>query len=232
MASEYLKWKYRDVKPEARRELSPKERRANWWYYHKWHVAGAAAFLLVLCSMAVHAWEMKLNAPDYQIAYVAEYPLPEDAAVALEGALSELAGGKVKLNQYLTGQEGDAALYASASNIQLMADLETYESFLFLLDAPETFQENYQILQNLDGTLPKGGEEAAFCLPWTACPTLSNLPLGGYSENVLGQEVTGDCQELFSGLYLARRGFWNEKTCKNPDGCQQLWDVLTEGAVS
>ena len=36
MASEYLKWKYRDVKPDAPLVLTPKEKRANWWHYHKW----------------------------------------------------------------------------------------------------------------------------------------------------------------------------------------------------
>lgn len=34
MASEYLKWKYRDVKPDQTVELTPRQKRANWWYYH------------------------------------------------------------------------------------------------------------------------------------------------------------------------------------------------------
>jgi len=232
VASEYLKWKYRDVRPDVPRELTPKERRANWWHYHKWHVAAAAVLLLVLGDLGLHAWNAKRNAPDYQVAYVAGTPLPEEAAAALEEALSELAGGKVKVNQYLTAQAGDAALYASASGVQLLADLEARESFLFLLDDPETFQRNYQILQNLDGTLPEDGEGKAFFLSWRGCPVLTALPLGTYSEAVLGQELTGDSQALLSGLYLARRGFWDEKTCKDPEGCERLWAVLTEGALS
>ncbi len=100
------------------------------------------------------------------------------------------------------------------------------------MDDPETFQANYEILQNLDGTLPGDEKEKAFCLPWDGCPALAALELGTYSEPVLGQEFTGDCRELFSGLYLARRGFWSEeKTCKNPEGCERLWGILTEGAV-
>jgi len=232
VASEYLKWKYRDVQPDVPRELTPKERRANWWHYHKWHAAAVVALLLVLGDLGLHAWNAKRNAPDYQAAYVAETPLPEEAAAALEEALSDLAGGKVKVNQYLTAQAGDAALYASASSVQLMADLETCGSFLFLLDDPETFQSNYEILQNLDGTLPEDGEGKAFFLRWSDCPVLAALPLGGYSETVLGQEFTGDSQELFSELYLARRGFWDERTCKDPEGCERLWAALTEGALS
>jgi len=232
VASEYLKWKYRDVRPDVPRELTPKERRANWWHYHKWHIAAVAALLLVLGDLGLHAWTARRNAPDYQVAYAAEHPLPEEAAAALEEALSELAGGRVKVNQYLTAQAGDAALYAPASSVQLMADLETCESFLFLLDDPETFQTNYQVLRNLDGSLPEEGEEAPFCLPWSGCPALEALPLGTYSETVLGQEVTGDSQALFSELYLARRGFWDERSCKNPEGCERLWEILTEGARS
>ncbi len=232
MASEYLKWKYRDVQPNVPRKLMPEERRANWWHYHKWHVAAAAALLLVLGDLGLHAWNARRNAPDYQVAYVAEAPLPEQTVTALEEALSELAGGKVKLNQYLTGQKGDAALYASASAVQLMADLESRESCLFLLDSPETFQTDYRVLRNLDGSLPEDGEEKAFCLPWSDCPVLTALPLGTYSEAVLGREVTGDSQALFSGLYLARRGFWDDRICKDPEGCDRLWEILTEGALS
>lgn len=233
MASEYLKWKYRDVQPDAPLELTPRERRANWWHYHKWHVGIVLVLLLVLGDLGFHAWNTKRNAPDYQAAYVAENPLPEEAAAALEQALSDLTGGgTVKVNQYLTGQTGDAAMYASAASVQLMADLESCESFLFLLDEPETFQTNYQVLRNLDGSLPEGGGKGEFCLRWADCPALTALPLGTYSETVLGQEITGDSQALFSGLYVARRGFWGKKTCKNPEGCDQLWDVLTEGAES
>lgn len=38
MASEYLQWKYRDVQPDKKIELMPRQKRANWWYYNKWYV--------------------------------------------------------------------------------------------------------------------------------------------------------------------------------------------------
>lgn len=236
MASEYLKWKYRDVQPDVPRELTPKERRANWWDYHIWHVILAVVLLLVLANLAFNAWNGRRNAPVYQAAYVSSHPLPEETASALEAALTELAGGRrVGLNQYLTAGAGagsEAALYASASNVKLMADLDGCDSFLFLLEDPETFQSNYQVLRNLDGTLPEGGGGKAFCLPWADCPVLASLPLGTYSETLMGQEITGDGQALFSSLYVARRGFWTEKTCKDPEGCDALWEALTKGAAS
>lgn len=61
---------------------------------------------------------------------------------------------------------------------------------------------------------------------------LAGIELGGYSYELLGETVAGDSGELVSGLYLARRGFWTEKTTAHPEGCAALWEKLTEGAVS
>ena len=51
MASEYLKWKYRDVKPREKKELTPAEKRKTWWYYHKWRLA--AGIVLVLAGAGI-----------------------------------------------------------------------------------------------------------------------------------------------------------------------------------
>ena len=69
MASEYLLKKYKDVKPDEERELTPKEKRQNWWYYHKWHVVIGFILLLICLDLgksALHIGEVK---PDLQIAY-------------------------------------------------------------------------------------------------------------------------------------------------------------------
>lgn len=240
MASEYLKWKYRDVKPETPRQMTPQERRANWWHYHKWHVLAGAVLLLCLAQIGYNGWMAKHRGPELQIAYVGAAPLPEETVAALEAALADIGtrcGGPVtcRVNQYLTadptGQQ-DTALYAYGSSVTLMADLQSCDSYLFLLDEPETFQNNYQILCHLDGSLPEEGmkQEKAFSLSWEDCPVLTGLPLGDYEEIILGQEVTGSNQSLLSGLYLARRGFWTDKTSRDPEGCERLWSVLTEGA--
>ena len=36
MAGEYVRWLARNEKPREKRELSPEEKRRNWWAYHKW----------------------------------------------------------------------------------------------------------------------------------------------------------------------------------------------------
>lgn len=152
MASEYLKWKYRDVQPDAPVELTKKQRRRNWWHYHKWHVGIGVIAVLIAGNLVWHA-ATQVH-PDYQIAYVGAYPLPEEEAAAWESRLSALGvdcngDGKVviQLNQYPSGGDGDDLMYAAASNVKLMADLDSCESYFFLLEDPEGFQTDYQVLQ-------------------------------------------------------------------------------------
>ena len=38
-------------------------------------------------------------------------------------------------------------MYAAASNVRLMADLDACESYFFLLEDPDGFQEGYEVLQ-------------------------------------------------------------------------------------
>ena len=47
MASEYLKYLNRDVKPEGPPpELTPKEKRRNWWYYH-WKIVAVVCIIVL-----------------------------------------------------------------------------------------------------------------------------------------------------------------------------------------
>lgn len=241
MASEYLKWKYRDVVPDQPKELTQAEKRANWWHYHKWHVLLAVALAAAAVSILGHALGIWQTRPDYQVAYVGSSALPEDAVAALEAALAQLGydcngDGEVivQLNQYTAPGSGDsnAALYAYADSARLMADLDSRDSYFFLLEDPETFQRNYQVLRRLDGSLPQDGDWSyeSCCLLWSDCPVLRDLPLGEYSQALLGQELSGDSQELLAGLSLARRGFWSQKDAPNSDACDELWAAITEGA--
>lgn len=152
MASEYLKWKYRDIQPDIPVELTKKQRRRNWWHYHKWHVGIGVVALLIAGNLVWHA--VTQVHPDYQIAYVGAYPLPEGEAAAWEDRLSAFGidcngDGKVvvQLNQYPAGGSGDELMYAAASNVKLMADLDSCESYFFLLEDPKGFQTDYQVLQ-------------------------------------------------------------------------------------
>ena len=239
MASEYLKWKYQDVKPDAPVEHTREEERRNWWYYHKWHVLIAIAIAAICFSIIWSALGIGQVKPDYQFAYVGTDYLPESTVSALESALAALG----------TDQNGDGVVTVSvhqypcyssdpqltmASQARLMADLSECSSCFFLLDDPDRFQDDFHILSHLDGSLPAGDERSAegTCLPWSQCPVLAGMDLGEYSLDLPGGTVTGDSAGLLSRLSLARRGFWTKQTVQYPEACEALWAVLTQGAVS
>lgn len=244
MASEYWNRKFRDVHPEEKRPLTPKERRANWWHYHKWHVLAGVVLLALAADLGWSILRSRQNLPDYQIAYVGDYSLPEDTTAALEAALAafgEDVNGDgqviVRLVSYPlleeSGSEEDA-MYAAASSTRLMADLEVGESAFFLLEDPEGFQEGHQILRRLDGSLPEAGESDGWdcVLRWGDCPVLAGLALGEYAYSVAGETVSGESQALLEDLYLARRGYWRGTEEIPAAAYDAFWDALTEGAVS
>lgn len=139
MASEYLKWKYRDVKPDQAVELTPRQKRANWWYYHKWYVLLGAGLLAASIYLVARALGFGQVTPDYQVAYVGSTALPEDTAAVLETALADLGSDcdgdghvVVRVNQYVMGDtSGEGAVYSYASSTRLMADLDSCDSYFF-----------------------------------------------------------------------------------------------------
>lgn len=247
MAGEYFRWKYRDVKPEEKRELTKAEKRRNWWDYHKWHVVLGIVAVLCLGSMVWSFLRIGQVRPDYQIAYVGATALPDDTVAALEAAFSELGedlngDGRtvVTLHQYVTyadllQQEGgagsDEIMQAQMSMVSLIADIDARDSFFFLLDDPDGFQQSYAVLSYPDGIFPEGERTSAYgtYLSWAECPVLSGLELGSYSQNILGTEITGNNQELLSHLYIARRGFRANEGCDHLEGCEALWAKLRAG---
>lgn len=236
MASEYLRWKFRDLKPDAPpAPLTRRQRWRNWWHYHKGQTIAAAAGLVILADIARSALGLGQVRPDYQIAYVGRDPLPEETAAAVEEAFAVLGGDAnqdgqtvVQLHQYLTDAAEDAE-YAYANQVALMGDLEDCDSCFFLLEDYETFQVQYAVLADAEGSIP-GAAESPFALNWSDCPALAGQELGGYTQEILGQEIRGDNQELLGPLYLARRGFEAGRSCENPDACDALWNALTKGA--
>lgn len=176
----------------------------NWWYYNKWFVIlGIAA---VLSAAGVIAGNLKRVKPDYQIAYVGEYPLSNETVLSVESALAaegkDLNGdGKVvfKLNQYPTVKNADPeiALGQVGWETQLMADMLDCESYFFLLEDAEEFNHNYDILEE---------------------DTVS----------VSSVELLTNIDEI-KNMQLSRRTFEGNSKVKNKDGCDEFWQsVLKE----
>ena len=243
MASEYLKWKYRDVKPdEPPPELTGKEKLANWFHYHKWWIVVWAFLLFSAGSILWNALGIGRVRPDYVFAYVGSAALPDDCAAALESALAALGqdvngDGQVvaELRQYVSNADSeDSLMYGYASDVTLVADITNGDSYFFLMEDPAGFQRAYQVLAGPDGSLPEDDDHgiAGRAFQWSGCPVLAGLELGGFEETYLDQSVAGDNQELLSGLYFGRRGFYDENQAAKQQANEVLWEILTEGAVS
>lgn len=225
MASEYLLKKAREeYVPEVVRELTPAEKRRNWWHYHKWHVVIGIALALCLADLlgsVLGIWEVK---PDVSIAYVGRRSLSEQTAAALTDGIAALCpdmngDGKVivEIQQYVSPAVGnsDDVLYAEAATVQLIGDISEHKSYFFLMEDPGRVQQITSCLRNLDGSLPVDDPTPdGKYLPVSACPVLA--------------EMVQD--EAVMNLAFSRRGFWTEKTSPNADQCDVLWDVLTQGA--
>lgn len=194
----------------------------NWWYYHKWYVICG----LLLCVLAVwwigSALGLFQKSPDLQIAYVGATVLSEDTAAAVEKAFSSFAGDYnkdgqiiVQINQYVSIHSGDnspeAAGYRQAAELKLIADINDCESYFFLLEKPEDFQRQYQILANEDGSCPDSSDISIDnkALLWSSFSSLSGIE-----------------PDALSSFYLGRRCFYDEKEADNAKDCAALWNTL------
>ena len=207
MAGEYVRWLARDVKPAEKKELTPEEKRRNWWAYHRWYVLIGVAGLILATNPVFDAVSNVRAAPDYTITYVGSAPLAEGVAPALEeriAALGEDLNGngqvQVEVLEFLL-REGEAATVFGDS-LQLTLNIESGESVLYLLEDPALFAETYPILSS-DGDAPY-----YLC---GDCPALASL------------------EELRS-ISLARREIWESEPGEQTLGALRLFEALTEGA--
>lgn len=228
MASEYLKWKYRNEKPAPPpRELSRKEKIRNFFDYYKWWLAAGAALLWILGSIVWNALGIGRIKPDYTAAYVGNGELTEDAVDLLRNALEALGedvngDGRVtvELRQYVTGRQGDPETvlgYNYAADTKLVADIAAGESYFFLTADPRSLQRAYHVYAMPDGSPPDDADDSASdkVFLWTGCPAL---------------RAAGELPAELEGLTVGRRCYYDEKTPSARLAAAALWEKLTEGA--
>lgn len=227
MAGEYYRWLARDVKPEQKRELTPAEKRRNWWDYHKWYVLIGIVCILAAAAVISDAVTASRNQPDYVITYVGASALPEETREAVELAFAALGedlngsgGVRVEIREFQHSGEG--------ASMMLMVHVETAESMIYLLEDPALFAANYPVLTGVDGSAPDSG--APLWYRWGDCPALSGLELGSFEVRTEDGTVQMDSREVMETLCIARRGLWGDDGGELVDGALRLWETLTEGA--
>ena len=236
-----------DLTPRAEKQYTRKERWANWWDYNlKWVLLiGIAAAFVAYSFIGQYFFTTK---PDYNVAVVAPYYLPDDTVTALQEQLArygeDLNGdGKtvVTLNVYTldysagdTQTESDAYL-TMAGTTKLATDVAGGLSSVFLLYDPAGFQESTGSLRYLDGTLPEAGSDSDWwnmVYRWTDCPALAGLDLGTYTGLTMVDDLQGENQDIMKNTYIGRRAYYTDKTALESETYDALWNILTAGAVS
>ena len=244
MASEYLKKKYKDVKPDEKVELTPSQKRRNWWDYNLgWVILAAVAVIggILLVKDIFFRPE-----PDYQVGYVSRTELPEEVRQSLQDRLAELGedvngDGRVLVEVYTYDLGFDEQSMmdverTTAAITSLTVDLSSGRVYLLLLEDPEGFQRRMGALAYWDGSRPPVEREdygasdwQQMVCHWEDCPVLAGLDLGTYEE-FMAPDAAVNGQEAMSGLYVGRRALYGEdqETAFAADG--RLWDKLTQGA--
>lgn len=245
MASEYLKKKYQDVKPDEKIELTAAQKRRNWWYYHKGMVI--IGVVLALGAALLIRDIFFRPAPDYQVGYVTTTPPPTEILANLQRQLESLGedvngDGRVLVEIFAYDLGFDARSMmdveaASAGVTRLTVDLSSGRVYLIILDDPEGFQARMGALSYLDGGTPPTDDPVfgaddwrEMVYSWDDCPVLSGLDLGTYTAflDPEGQETDG--QTAMAGLYVGRRALWDESQRDAFAADELLWQTLTAGA--
>ncbi|MDE6387740.1 MAG: hypothetical protein K2L82_08055 [Lachnospiraceae bacterium] len=226
------------LQPENQETLTRAQQLKNWWYYRKWYVIAGVLLFGICCSLIGNALGLFTKAPDLQIAYVGKAALPQDTIEALQHTFITLAGDYnndgeiiVQINQYISDSENvnpELSYYQYASEVTLIGDISKNESYFFLMDDPQDFQKEYQLLASPDGSCPNEADYSVEdkIILWSDCPLLYGPDLGQYSEAVADSVITGSNQSMLSNLYLGRRCFYTDKTSDNLEECGALWDLL------
>lgn len=216
----------------------------NWWYYNKWYALVIALVGVLVFDFCWSVHQNRSNQADFQIAYLGA-PLTDSTVEHLEQALSELApdingDGQIRVtvnqyNLYYGGDENQSAMDPAAlvaAQTRMAADIQSGDSFLFLMPDPVKFQQDTGVLCRIDGSLPEEDPDSALplYLAWADCPVLEKLDLGQLELPMVEENPDISNQELMQNLYLGRRYLSAEDDPVFYRSCARFWSILTAGS--
>ncbi len=199
------------VKPET-----AKDKRKNWWFYHKGHLlAGVIAAALVFSFFYSIFSKVK---PDYTVALLTSYTMPESGKQELERCLTPYAddrNGDGRVTVSVVNYVFSGALPTSSEMMQqqngqmakFMADCSLNESMIFLYDvrAFELLEENFDgFFQYNDGTpMPETADDYENArVGWSEIPAFSSFsPVGRKGDSFTGDMLL----ELYEKLWVSVR---------------------------
>lgn len=193
------------------KQMPFRKRLANWWDYHKFHVALAGIALLLAAYFAFQDRSMGPEA-DYSVRWVGTSQLSEASAAQIEDALATYgtdlnSDGIVRVKLYQCVLDLDAVMKRGVQGEQeranlmaLEADMSCGQSTVFLLEDPEAFQSYCGGLVRPDSSPPEDGDN------WKDLVITWDLPTGSY--------------------YLGLRGCWMESQQAAWEQGYTLWENM------
>ena len=208
------------IRKRLKETLTPREKLANWWFYHKFHVLiGALALLLVFYFLLQSRGTLPA---DYTVGWVGARDLDSAAAEQIAQALAQYGedlngDGQVwveihqmPMDLAAVLERGGAGNDEERANILVLeADMSVCQSVIVLTNDPEAFWNYSGALLYLDGTEPEPEAEdwENMVVAWSQCSGLGEQPVEG-------------------ALYLGCRGCWQESQRENWEQSRKLWENL------
>ena len=219
-----------DYVPEVPPERTKTQKLVNWLDYHTLLLVAVAAVLLI--GWMIMRDRSQAAAVDQRVGYVGSAALSDQTIAALEAELARFASDTngdgvvtVKMVPYYLDFTWGEESGLSRADIQtaytrLGADIGTGASaYVFLIADPARFEDVTRALCYTDGSQEENPAEVEIRWQDTVfavdeCPALS----------VLGELLP-------DGMYIGRRGVWDETQWENYAGGVAFWQALTENAV-
>lgn len=227
------------IKSDPEDGMSNWEKFKNWWYYRKWYVLVGIIVIAGLFHLIGSFLGWWTKDPDFQIAYISNYELPEEAISALEREFAAIAedyneDGEVivQVNQYsYVNQDADNVfgMHEYGNEVPLIGDISARVSFFFITDDPDSLQQKIQVFADSDGNCPQEDDYSTEgkVIAWTDCPILSGMELGEFDASYgLGEETMISTQDILSQCYIGRRCFYDDRVSDNYEECCELWETI------
>lgn len=201
------------IRQRLKETLTRREKLANWWEYHKVHVAVAVTLLLFMAYFALQ--DRSIPDSDYTVAWVSGQALGDEAVENLSQMLSQYGQDlnqdgiihvgihQIQLDLGLViSRGGTDGQQEYGELLALNSDLEVGQSGIFLTDDPASFQAYTGALLYRDGTQPQ--ENA------------------GDWENMVISWEQGGIGTVYAGL----RGCWKDSWAETWEQYRILWYAL------
>lgn len=188
-----------------------KDKGKNWWYYHKRHlIVGIIAALLVGNLI----WSLVSQVePDYTIALLTSYTMPENGKQQLEECIAQYADDRngdgkvtVEVSNYIFSESVDYQVQ-QASMVRFVGECSTNEAMIFLHDEA-AFQSVENIFEGFfqynDGEpMPDEARDYENAMVfWDSLQGFSNFVPQTAEDDTYDSEVLS---ELYSRLRVSRR---------------------------